>query len=67
MSMLLTKYVAILSWLNYLISLSIIIQNGQTPLHLAAANNHTSVVEKLVNFKAPVNSVEEVNIYNVNY
>ena len=48
-------------------SLYIIMQNGHTPLHLAAANNHTSVVEKLVNFKAPVNSVEEVNIYNVNY
>ena len=38
-------------------------QNGQAPLHMAAANNHTSVVEKLVNFKAPVNSVEEVNNY----
>ena len=44
-------------------SLYIIMQNGQTPLHLAAANNHTSVVEKLINFRAPVNSVEEVNIY----
>ena len=48
-------------------SLYINLQNGHTPLHLAAANNHTSVVEKLVNFKAPVNSVEEVNMYNVNY
>ena len=40
-------------------------QNGQTPLHLAAANNHTSVVEKLVNFRAPVNCVEEVSMYVV--
>ena len=48
-------------------SLYITIQNGHTSLHLAAANNHTSVVEKLVNSKAPVNSVEEVNIYIVNY
>ena len=39
-------------------------QNGQTPLHLAAANNHTSVVEKLVNFRAPVNSVEEVSMHS---
>ena len=38
-------------------------QNGQTPLHMAAANNHTSVVEKLVKFRAAVNSVEEVNNY----
>ena len=42
-------------------------QNGCTPLHLAAANNHTSVVEKLINFRAPVNSVEEVNMRIANY
>ena len=40
-------------------------QSGQTPLHMAAANDHTSVVEKLVNVRAPVNSVEEVSIYVV--
>ena len=48
-------------------SLYIIIQNRRTPLHLAAANNHISVVEKLVNFRAPVNSVEEVTMHIANY
>ena len=48
-------------------SLYINIQNGHTPLHMAAANNHTSVVEKLIKFRAPVNSVEEVSIHIANY
>ena len=44
-------------------SLYVNVQNGYTPLHYAATNNHTSVVEKLLNFRAPVNSVEMVNSY----
>ena len=30
---------------------------------MAAANNHTSVVEKLVNFRTPINSAEEVTMH----
>ena len=44
-------------------SLYVNVYNGCTPLHLAATNNHTLVVEKLVNFRAPVNSIEEVYTY----
>ena len=42
------------------------VKNGLTALHLAATNNHASVVEKLVNFRAPVNAVEEVCIHVAN-
>ena len=39
------------------------LQNNITPIHYAAASNHTPVVETLVKAGADINVVDKVNQY----
>ena len=51
----------------FLLHFCINVQNQQTPLHVAAQNGHTSMVESLIKCGADVNAVDKVIIIVILY